>query len=55
MKGLVEGKRESFGPEQHFEMIKHILEIAEETDFSPEGVAYALFNRDDKLREGTLH
>ncbi|QGA80609.1 hypothetical protein [Candidatus Nanohalobium constans] len=51
----VEDRKESFGPDDYVEMMKHIREIAEETGFTPEKVGYALFAFDDDVREGNLH
>lgn len=51
----LDGRRETFGPEQYVEMIKPIREISENTGFTPAKVGYALFAYDYSEREGTLH
>ena len=51
----VEGRKESFNPEDYVKMIEEIREIASSTDFRPVDVGYALFALDVREREGTLH
>jgi thermostable 8-oxoguanine DNA glycosylase len=53
--GHVEGRKESFSPEDYITMIRPIREIASETGYTTEEVGYALFAYDDNHREGTLH
>lgn len=52
---LVEGRKESFGPDDYVRMIEQIREIAADTGYSPVEVGYALFAHDYDVREGTLH
>ena len=53
--GLVEGRRESFSPEDYVEMIELIREVSEDTGFTPAEVGYALFAHDYDVRVGNLH
>ncbi len=53
--GYLDGRKESFDAADYVAMIGPIREIAEETDYSPEEVGYALFAYDVKHRDGTLH
>jgi thermostable 8-oxoguanine DNA glycosylase len=51
----LEGRKESFGPDDYVKMMQPIREIAEDAGFSPVKVGYALFAHDYDVREGTLH
>lgn len=53
--GYLEGRKKSFDAADYVEMIDPIREIADETDYSPCKVGYALFAHDYDVREGTLH
>lgn len=52
---LVEGRKETFGPDDYVTMMEPIRDIAEKTGFSPTKVGYALFAHDYDVRDGTLH
>ncbi len=53
--GYVDGRKETFDPDDYVTMIDPIREIAGDTGFTTEEVGYALFAYDDKHREGILH
>ena len=54
-KNYLEKRRETFQPRHYEQMMKHIREIAEKTNYTTEKVGYALFAYDDKVRKDTLH
>lgn len=51
----VEGRKETFGPDDYVTMMGPIRDIAEKTGFSTVKVGYALFAHDYDVREDTLH
>ena len=51
----VEGRKETFGPDDYVTMMDPIRDIAEKTGFSAVKVGYALFAHDYDVRKGTLH
>lgn len=53
--GYLEGRKESFDADDYVTMITSIRTIADETDYRPVDLGYALFAYDDEVREGTLH
>ena len=54
-KNFLEGRKESFKPEDYVKIMKPIREITNNINYTPTKVGYALFAYDDKVREGTLH
>ncbi|MFB6159160.1 MAG: hypothetical protein ABEJ95_05920 [Candidatus Nanohalobium sp.] len=53
--GYLEGRKESFGPDDYVKMIEYLRIIAEETGKTTAETGYALFAYDERVREGTLH
>ena len=53
--GYVDERRETFDTDDYVKMMKQIREIAQDQNYTPAEIGYALFAWDDKVREGTLH